>query len=49
MGITSFRVIEHIAETQKEIFEYAISNGYFMDDFIISEDKKGAKLQNLVQ
>ena len=34
MGITSFRVIEHIAETQKEIFEYAISNGYFMDDFI---------------
>lgn len=30
----SIRVIAHIAETQEEIFEYAISNGYFMDDFI---------------
>ena len=42
MGITSFRVIEHIAETQKEIFEYAISNGYFMDDFISSRQKTPA-------
>ena len=25
---------EEIAETQEEIFEYASSNGYFMDDFI---------------
>lgn len=30
----SFIVIERIAETQEEIFEYASSNGYFMDDFI---------------